>query len=81
MDTSLKDIFSWLVNAPVWMLLAIPFVIFIAVNALNIFRGLEERLTIKADGSERYGGRYILWISIIAIYILVVEGGKLILEN
>ena len=83
MNTSLKDIFNWLVNAPIWLLVSIPFVIFAIIISIELLQemhqGFKTKITLNTDGTERYGGNFLYWTLVIIICVLTIEGTKLLL--
>lgn len=81
MDLTLRDVFYWLIDTPIWEVtlwfIAIP----AAILAFSFLVDLHAYLTLKPDGSEKTGGKFLFWFLIIVLWVIIVEGLEILVTG
>lgn len=80
MNLTLRDVFNWLIDTPVWQLALWLIAIPALVLAFSFLIDLHEHLTLKPDGSEKKGGKFQFWVLIIVLWVITVESIQVLVD-
>ena len=76
MDITLRDIFYWLIDTPIWQLSV--WLIFITISFAALFLFLPTFNDERLEG--RKGGKILVWILVLVLWSIIVETAKILID-
>ena len=76
MDITLRDIFYWLIDTPIWQLSV--WLIFITISFAALFLFLPTFNDERLEG--RKGGTILFWILVLVLWSIIVETAKILID-
>lgn len=76
MDITLRDIFYWLIDTPIWQLSV--WLILITISFAALFEFLPSFYNERLEG--RKGGKILVWILVLVLWSIIVETANILID-